>query len=881
MKKLLTVVLIAVLAIPAFAQITPIRDIQYTTEASGDSPMNGQTVTISGIVTAEPYAYGNSYFFVQDDNAPWSGIFVYDSAPDDILIAEGDSVTLTGTIEEKYGMTRFTDLTSIVIEEKGVFGIEPIVVTADQIATGAAESESYEAVLVQIRDVAVANPDEGYGEWSVTDGTDTVMVDNGDYYFWPAEYDSIKSITGPLHYDYNNRKIAPRIAYDIVEGVKKGQDKAYTRIQRIQQVRYSDLVKAGVDAESDISYLVREPGDSSLMTVRGIVTMPTGISYAGDGIKFILSDPHGGPWSAILSYNADSTIYPVLFPGDEIEMTGYVGEYTTYDANMTEFWLVGDIEILNFEQALPDTPVVKTGDLRWPTTAEQWGNVFVKTENCVVTNNDLQYEVMEIDDGSGAALVDDDSDSLANYIAPPVGTQLQSVVGWIYHHYGSYADSTTYKIEPLFERDIVAGEGPALLTSAKRTPQLPSSSDVVTVQVTAVTNRSITDAKVYYRVDNAASYTEVVMTDQGEKVFAGDIPAQAEGAFVDYYFYVEDEKGGVSTLPSDVNLKNFSYVVTDGNPTIRDIQYTHWANGESPFHGSTVTTTGYITAGQGYVTQFTNSGVSALPMADDSGPWNGIFILATPEQLAGLQYGQEVTVTGRVDDNYDEYWRWQKNTYIVADSIVAGDVSEPPTPARVSISDIAADHESFEGVEINVTDFSQIASINQYDITITNGSDSILLDDDCVPSEIFSITSNEYAVIGATDTVRVGDYLDIVKGVYLFSYGTFKIEVRDGTDLGLTSATEPVVPMTYALHQNYPNPFNPSTSISFSLPEQTLVSIQIYNVRGQLVQTLTNSVYAPGQHTLTWKPVNLSSGIYLYRINAGDFNAVKKMTYLK
>jgi len=881
MKKLLTVVLIAVLVTTVFAQITPIRDIQYTTDASGDSPLNGQTVTISGIVTAEPYAYGNKYFFVQDDNAPWSGIFVYDSAPDDILIAEGDSVTLTGTVEEKHGMTRFTDLTSIVIEEKGVFGIEPIVVTADQIATGAAESESYEAVLVQIRDVAVANPDEGYGEWSVTDGTDTVMVDNGNYYFWPAEYDSIKSITGPLNYDYNNRKIAPRIAYDIVEGVKKGQDKIYTRIQRIQQVRYSDLVKAGEDAESDVSYLVRESGDSSLLTVRGIVTMPTGISYAGDGIKFILSDPHGGPWSAILSYNADSTIYPVLFPGDEIEMTGYVGEYTTGDANMTEFWLVGDIEIMNFEQPLPDTPLVKTGDLRWPTTAEQWGNVFVKVENCVVTNNDLQYEVMEINDGSGAALVDDDSDSLRNYIVPPVGTQLQSVVGWIYHHYGSYADSTTYKIEPLYERDIVTGEGPALLTDASRTPQLPSSSDAVTVQVKAVTNRSITDAKVFYRVDNAGSYTEVIMYDQGDKVFAGEIPAQAEGAFVDYYFYVEDEKGGVSTLPSDINLKNFSYVVTDGNPVIRDIQFTHWANGESPFHGSTVTVTGYITAGQGYVTHFTNSGVSALPMADASGPWNGIFILATPEQLAGLQYGQEVTVTGRVDDNYDDYWRWQKNTYIVADSIVAGDVSEPPAPARVSISDIAADHESFEGVEVNLADFSQIASINQYDITITNGSDSILLDDDCVPSEIFTIVSNEYAVIGGTDTVGIGDYLDIVKGVYQFTYGTFKIEVRDGTDLGLTSATEPVVPTTYTLHQNYPNPFNPSTTISFSLPEQTLVSIQIYNVRGQLIHTLTNSVYAPGQHTLTWKPINLSSGIYLYKINAGDFNAVKKMTYLK
>jgi len=882
MKKMLMMVLIILVAVSAFAQITAIKDIQYTTDPNGDSPLNGQTVTISGIVTAEPYAYDNNYFFVQDKNEPWSGICVYAGAPDDLLISEGDSVTITGTVQESYGLTRLSNPTSIIIEKEGVFSIKPIVVTASEINTGSSTAESYESVLVRIKDVNVANPDEGYGEWSVSDETGTVMIDNGDYYFWPAEYGTILSITGPLFYDYSNFKIAPRLAYDIIEGVKTGQDKVYTRIQRIQQVRYSDLVKTGTDGVSDFSYLSREEGDDSLFTVRGIITMQTGISYAGAGVKFILSEKHGGPWSAILSYNQDSTIYPILYPGDEIEMTGYVGEYSTDQSNMTEFWLVGDVNILNFEQALPDTPIVKTGDLRWPTTAEQWGNVFVKIENAVVTKNVLQYEVMEIDDGTGGVLVDDDSDSMRAFIPPPIGTNIESIVGWIYHHYGFYADSTTYKIEPLYERDVVVGEGPPLLTNHSRNPMIPKSTEGTTVSVQAVTPRNISEAKVFYRVDKADTYSELLMTEGENKVLSAEIPAQAEKSFVDYYFYVKDEFEGESIFPSEYKTENFSYVILDGDPAIRDIQYTHWANGLSPLRDATVTVSGYITAGIDFVINFTNSGVTTLPMADDTGPWNGIYILGTPEQLTGLSYGQEVTVTGKVDENYDDYWRWQGNTYIVADTIIAGDISQPPAPSRVSIATIAENHEAYEGVEINLSGMLLVQSINQYDITVTDseGGGSILLDDDCVAPNVFNVVSNDYATIG-TDTVRVGHELFIVNGVYIYSYDTFKIAVRDATDLGGISSVEPVIPVTYALHQNYPNPFNPSTTIAFDLPEHDLVKINVFNVKGQLVQTLVNNVYSPGHHMVTWYPANLSSGIYLYQINIGDFKAVRKMTYLK
>ena len=106
---------------------------------------------------------------------------------------------------------------------------------------------------------------------------------------------------------------------------------------------------------------------------------------------------------------------------------------------MTELWITAEANLLNdgLPVPIPVEPVIATGDLRWPTTAEQWGNVVVKVENAVITvNNPTTFDILTIDDGSGGVLVDDDSDSLSNYIQPPVGSVFDEVRGWVYHHYG-------------------------------------------------------------------------------------------------------------------------------------------------------------------------------------------------------------------------------------------------------------------------------------------------------------------------------------------------------------------------------------------------------------------------------------------------------------
>jgi hypothetical protein len=102
----------------------------------------------------------------------------------------------------------------------------------------------------------------------------------------------------------------------------------------------------------------------------------------------------------------------------------------------------------------------------------------------------------------------------------------------------------------------------------------------------------------------------------------------------------------------------------------------------------------------------------------------------------------------------------------------------------------------------------------------------------------------------------------------------------DDANLNPDKATD-VSPEGYALEANYPNPFNPSTTISFSIPQAQHVSLVVYDALGREVATLVDSELRSGSHTVTFDGKNLSSGVYVYRIRAGDFVQEKKMQLVK
>lgn len=883
MNKMFTVVSVLLLLMAlGFAQVTPIHDIQYTTDASGDSPLKGQTVTVEAIVSGESGSFGSNYY-LQDSVGAWNGVMVYDK---DHNARYGDKVRISATVDEYHNLTELKNVTEFTVLDSGLTP-QATVVTSGEVGTGGTMEEAYEGVLVTIKDASITNADLGYGEWEIDDGSGACRVDDkADYFFLPANYSGVKSITGLMDYSYGDRKMQPRIAWDVEEAGN------YTRIQRIQQVRKSDLVRAFTDEASDTSYARRDT-----VSVKGVVTMPTGLSFAGSGIKFIVSEMEGGPWSAILSYNPDSTAYPTLFEGDVIDMTGWIDEYQTGPSNMTEFWITSPINILDIGQPLPAPSQVSTGDLRLPETAEQWGNVFVDVKDATVVNYGTAYELFGLDDGTGYVLVDDDSDSLSTYYQnealPPLGTIADSVSGWVYHHYGSYTDTTAYKLEPLYKESILWGSGPPVISNVMRDIDLPLSTDVVTISADIATNGTIADAKIYYDVFDGTThsgYSSVAMAAGTGISFSGQIPATASGNLVSYYIVATDNKGQETMLPADIDVQNFTYKVTDGTLAIADVQYSPWEIADSPFEGVNVELTGVATTDTA-----ANNKYGAYSIQDAAGAWNGIFVDGIN---ANLNIGDNVTVFGTVTD-YNPEWsfKWDNNTVILVDSFKINSSGNSMEAASVATGMLATDSssaEAYEGVLVKIQN-ATLTSLNSYDCSFDDGSGVCLVDGDFMVSgdqnqnDVFYINKNEGYLMAFGDTVRLGEKVDMLQGVFTYSFGSYKMEVRNSDDFGHTVGINEdykATPHTYRLAQNFPNPFNPETRIYFEIPGTQNVKIFIYNVLGQKVRSLVNDSFQAGNHIVNWDGRNdsglrMPSGVYFYRIKAGNFVATKKMMMLK
>ena len=97
----------------------------------------------------------------------------------------------------------------------------------------------------------------------------------------------------------------------------------------------------------------------------------------------------------------------------------------------------------------------------------------------------------------------------------------------------------------------------------------------------------------------------------------------------------------------------------------------------------------------------------------------------------------------------------------------------------------------------------------------------------------------------------------------------------------VTNAQANGVPEQYSLGQNYPNPFNPETTIGYTIPKESQVVLQVFDILGECVATLENRIRKPGFYEVSFHAEELGSGMYIYRIQAGNFAASKKLLLLK
>jgi hypothetical protein len=94
---------------------------------------------------------------------------------------------------------------------------------------------------------------------------------------------------------------------------------------------------------------------------------------------------------------------------------------------------------------------------------------------------------------------------------------------------------------------------------------------------------------------------------------------------------------------------------------------------------------------------------------------------------------------------------------------------------------------------------------------------------------------------------------------------------------GVTDVADRPLPTVYVLDQNYPNPFNPVTTISFALPKESRVTLEVFNLLGQRIAVLVNETRSAGYYTQKFDGTNTGSGIYFYRITAGEFSMSRKL----
>lgn len=135
---------------------------------------------------------------------------------------------------------------------------------------------------------------------------------------------------------------------------------------------------------------------------------------------------------------------------------------------------------------------------------------------------------------------------------------------------------------------------------------------------------------------------------------------------------------------------------------------------------------------------------------------------------------------------------------------------------------------------------------------------------------------------GFTNTVRNYTYTDRNLSEGTYNYRLKQVDYNGNFEyFNLNSEIEIGTPNSYNISQNYPNPFNPSTKINFEMAKEGNVSIKVFDYTGKEISTLVNGFRSAGYYTIDFNAINLSSGIYFYRMEANNFTKVMKMSLIK
>jgi hypothetical protein len=431
----------------------------------------------------------------------------------------------------------------------------------------------------------------------------------------------------------------------------------------------------------------------------------------------------------------------------------------------------------------------------------------------------------------------------------------------------------------------LCGFSPPVIANLRYAPCFVTAGVQVTLTCTVTDpDNDVTLVRAYYKLEAAASYDSVTMTQGLPTEYSAILPGQADQSHVLYYVMARDAVGNTVKNPSTAPSFNRSYRV--GLQTIASLQVPLADScGTSTLDGKAVNVVGVVTH-------------HAYEYSDDffyiqqgTAANSGIKVFA-PDSAFVPVYADSVRVSGYLDE-----YRCATEIVLFADcGTILGHNRKVRARQLASLADVELEQNesmlvTVQGPMTAVAGFdtTTVGQTNFIEFRAAAGGDTAWVGDDTffpdgigytiVPEPGMSFDALT-GIVGA----RLKNTFDNVTILRLEPRRDNDVD-RDWTDLD--DPDQLAVVRAFHLRQNAPNPFNPATVIEFAVPSPGRVALRIYDTRGQLVRTLLDTQFAAPKHArVAWDGRDdagrvVSSGVYFYKLETADHVASRKMLLLK
>ncbi len=648
------------------------------------------------------------------------------------------------------------------------------------------------------------------------------------------------------------------------------------------------------------------------------------VIYGPDGTSTL----SGGKWTG---GTFDNNGYNAIKAGDIIQIKGTITEFPTpATVSLTQFAPDTNeaVIILSSGNPIPPAPLKKISDFNVGANpggkinfigGEPWESKQVMFTNLTITAavNTLRGTWAFIDAAGNTLSMYDMSTHFTlatrnpgrdtTYFMPAIGTKIDTLRGYISTVSGGEANRG-YRISPIYKTDVKYGFVLPGVTTHRRTPIVVAvdSTPVVSAKVFKQTGGvNLMNVKLVFKVDQGAWVETTMVAKQAsiDSIYSVTLPKQAAGAVVNYFIRAIDSNRQATILASGSNTSSgqltqldtskgtFFYKVLDRTAqpvlSIRDVQYTPFVNGMTPYLAAYDSVGGIITADTSSLLKVGRSqggGTTVYYMQSTNQPWSGIWVVGPDSVMKTVLNGDSVVVKGTLTEfnGITEIFNVNNLRIVSRGNPLPAAVVLKTSQFGPSVANGNLGAEPYEGMLVRV-DSVTVTSIDPvfqdpYQYEVSNSTAPMLVTRD---------GRNNYSNIetdSGSTILRIGNKLKSITGIIHYFNNRYKLVPRSNSDFGgfISSVSrEDLIPESYSLYQNYPNPFNPATTIKYAIPADQFVTLKVYNVIGQEVATLVNSIQSAGTYSAQFDAAKLATGIYVYRLTAGNFVQTKKMLLVK